>query len=133
MLNTIEVVHAINAVHHRWDLFGLLDDRSELHGKEILGFPVLGSVDTASQYDDSDFVVSTGTEYDYFSRKHIVQRLGLPSQRFHPSPAECSSLLPSPHILLPALVRLPRPPPKLLPSQFMSSLVSSMASKGTMW
>jgi sugar O-acyltransferase (sialic acid O-acetyltransferase NeuD family) len=79
---TIEVVHAINAVDPRWDLLGLLDDRSELHGTEVLGLPVLGSVDTASQYDDSHFVVTTGTEYDYFSRKHIVQRLGLPSDRY---------------------------------------------------
>jgi sugar O-acyltransferase (sialic acid O-acetyltransferase NeuD family) len=79
---TIEVVHAINAVDHRWDLIGLLDDRSELHGNEILGLPVIGSVDTATQYDESDFVVSTGTEYDYFSRKHIVQRLGLAPHRY---------------------------------------------------
>jgi sugar O-acyltransferase (sialic acid O-acetyltransferase NeuD family) len=79
---TIEIVHAINAVHHRWDLVGVLDDRAELYGNEIGGLPVIGSVDTATRYGDADFVICTGSQYDYFSRKRIVRRLGLPPQRY---------------------------------------------------
>jgi sugar O-acyltransferase (sialic acid O-acetyltransferase NeuD family) len=79
---TIEIVHAINAVHHRWDLVGLLDDRAELHGSEIAGLPVIGSVDVATRYDDADFVICIGGAFSYFARKQIVRRLGLPLHRY---------------------------------------------------
>jgi sugar O-acyltransferase (sialic acid O-acetyltransferase NeuD family) len=79
---TIEIVHAINATEHRWDLVGLLDDRPDLEGTEVLGLPVIGSIDTAIRCDDTDFVISTGSQHDYFSRKRIVRRLGLPPDRY---------------------------------------------------
>ena len=88
---TAEVVRAVNAASPTWDLLGFLDDDPALHGKEVDGIPVLGPIDDAQSFGGGRFVVCTGHPGNYFSRKRIVQRLGLPAVRYativHPTAA----------------------------------------------
>lgn len=88
---TAEVVRAVNAASPTWDLLGFLDDDQALHGTEIDGVPVLGPIDEAQLFGGARFVVCTGHPGNYFSRKRIVERLGLPAARYativHPTAA----------------------------------------------
>ncbi len=92
---TVEVVRALNAGGELYRLVGLVDDAPALHGLHLLGVPVLGPVESVLDYPDTRLVITTGHPGDYFSRKRIVDRLGLPDDRFeslvHPSAVVPSS------------------------------------------
>jgi sugar O-acyltransferase (sialic acid O-acetyltransferase NeuD family) len=92
---TAEVVRAVNAESPTWNLLGFLDDDPALHGTEIDGVPVLGSIDDVHSFEDARLVVCTGHPGNYFSRKRIVERLGLPAARYatvvHPTAALAST------------------------------------------
>ena len=79
---TVEVVRAVNADRPTWDLLGFLDDDPALHGTEIDGVPVLGRIDDVKRFGAAEVVVCTGHPGNYFSRKRIVERLGLPPTRY---------------------------------------------------
>ena len=80
---TVEAVRAINAERRTWDLLGFLDDDPTLHGTEIDGVPVLGPIDDArTRFESAQLVVCTGHPGNYFSRRSIVERLGLPPGRY---------------------------------------------------
>ena len=80
---TVEAVRAVNAERPTWDLLGFLDDDPALHGTEIDGVPVLGTIDEArTRFEAARLVVCTGHPGNYFSRKRIVERLGLPAIRY---------------------------------------------------
>ena len=88
---TVEVVRAVNAERSTWDLLGFLDDDPALLGTEIDGAMVVGAIDDARSFRSARFVVCTGHPGNYFTRKKIVQRLGLPAARYativHPTAA----------------------------------------------
>lgn len=88
---TAEAVYAINEVQPTWDLLGFVDDSPELSGERVDGLPVLGPVSVLGSMPDASVVVCTGHPGNYFSRKAIVRRLGLPAERFptlvHPAAA----------------------------------------------
>ena len=94
---TAELVTAINQQRPSWDLLGFLDDDPELRGSAVAGVPVVGSVDAAAEHADAQVVVATASPADYFSRKRLVRRLGVPADRFatlvHPTavlPPSCT-------------------------------------------
>jgi len=86
---TVEAVRALNAVSARWRLAGYLDDDPARHGTMIEGIPVLGGIEKLGDMPDASVVVCTGRPGNYRSRPAIVERLGLPSERYatiiHPS------------------------------------------------
>lgn len=88
---TVEVVRALNAAGARWRLAGYLDDDPARHGTVIDGVPVLGGTGELASMPDVSVVVSTGRPGNYVSRPQIVERLGLPPERYativHPSAA----------------------------------------------
>jgi sugar O-acyltransferase (sialic acid O-acetyltransferase NeuD family) len=65
-----------------YELLGHLDDDPALHGRCIDGVPVLGPVDRIHDYPNALVVVATGRPTDYRSRYRLVNRLGLPKDRF---------------------------------------------------
>ena len=79
---TAEVVHAVNERRPTWDLCGFVDDDPDLTGTCVDGLPVLGPVDLVHRLPDARVVVCTGHPGNYFSRRRIVERLGLPEDRF---------------------------------------------------
>jgi sugar O-acyltransferase (sialic acid O-acetyltransferase NeuD family) len=80
---TVEAVRAVNAERPTWDLLGFLDDDPALHGTQVDGVPVLGAIDDVrTRFRSAKLVVCTGHPGNYFSRKRIVNRLGLPGSRY---------------------------------------------------
>jgi sugar O-acyltransferase (sialic acid O-acetyltransferase NeuD family) len=93
---TAEAVRALNATGERWRLAGYLDDEPAHHGTVIDGVPVLGAIDELDNMPDVSVVVCTGRPDNYVSRPGIVERLGLPPERYatiiHPSASvSCTS------------------------------------------
>ena len=86
---TVEAVRALNAAGARWRLAGYLDDEPARHGTVIDGVPVLGGTEQLDGMPDVSVVVCTGRPDNYLSRPRIVDKLGLPPERFatiiHPS------------------------------------------------
>jgi sugar O-acyltransferase (sialic acid O-acetyltransferase NeuD family) len=101
---TVEVVRAVNAERSTWDLLGFLDDDPALLGTEIDGAMVVGAIDDAPSFRSARFVVCTGHPGNYFTRKKIVQRLGLPAARYativHPTAALSTTTLLGPGSVL---------------------------------
>jgi sugar O-acyltransferase (sialic acid O-acetyltransferase NeuD family) len=79
---TAEAVAAINDRSPAFELLGFLDDGPGLAGAEVDGVPVLGPMSAVGRYPDAMVVVTTGSPGNYFSRKRIVERLGLAADRY---------------------------------------------------
>jgi sugar O-acyltransferase (sialic acid O-acetyltransferase NeuD family) len=86
---TVEAIRAMDAEDASWHLLGYLDDNPKLHGECVDGTPVLGGIAEIKNLPDALFVVCTGRPNNYASRPKIVDRLGLPAERYativHPS------------------------------------------------
>jgi sugar O-acyltransferase (sialic acid O-acetyltransferase NeuD family) len=76
---TAELVRAINATAPTWELLGFLDDDPDRRGASVSGTTVIGSLD---ELPDALVVVCTGHPGDFESKRRIVQRLGLPAERY---------------------------------------------------
>lgn len=79
---TIELVRAINRDAPTWELVGLLDDDPELHGRELLGVPVLGPCAAVEEYRETFVAACVASPQDPFRRLRLVARLGLPLERY---------------------------------------------------
>jgi sugar O-acyltransferase (sialic acid O-acetyltransferase NeuD family) len=64
-----------------WRVIGFVDDNPELHGTVRSGHPILGGVDLATGMDAA-VVVCVGNPRNYTARRQIVERLGLPADRY---------------------------------------------------
>ncbi|MDG4764277.1 NeuD/PglB/VioB family sugar acetyltransferase [Solwaraspora sp. WMMD406] len=86
---TAAAVAAINAVSPTWRLRGFLDDDPALHGTRRVDVPVIGGTDLVGELADAAVVVCVGNPRNYRSRQRLVERFGLPPQRYativHPS------------------------------------------------
>ncbi len=67
------LVERINAEEPTWNLLGFLDDNSELAGKKIDDYNVLGTSEAASDYPDTWYVCAIGSSK---IRKNVVEKLG---------------------------------------------------------
>ena len=79
---TVELVRAVNAVAPRWDLLGVVDDDPRLADATVAGLPVVGPVDEVVGRADTAVVVCVGNPSNFVSRARLVERLGLPSDRY---------------------------------------------------
>jgi sugar O-acyltransferase (sialic acid O-acetyltransferase NeuD family) len=69
-------------VDGRWQVVGFLDDDPELHGRRFGGIPVLGGLGIVARHPNARVVVCTGNPRNWWSRRHLVDRLALPDERF---------------------------------------------------
>lgn len=87
----LSAVTAANSVSPRWNVLGFCDDNPAMHGADLDGRPVLGPVDLVHDHPDAAVVVCTASARNHASRKRVVERLGLPAERYatvvHPSAA----------------------------------------------
>ncbi len=87
---TAAAVAAMNAIEPTYALRGYLDDAAR-PGDVVDGVPVLGPVERGplDELPDAHVVVCTGSAADRFGRWRLVDRLGLPTERYgtvvHPS------------------------------------------------
>lgn len=65
-----------------WRVLGFADDDPALHGTVRSGQPVLGDIDGVISRTTAAVVVCVGNPRDYRARKRIVERLGLPEERY---------------------------------------------------
>ncbi len=76
------------AAHAGWRVLGFTDDDPALNGTQRSGLPILGPVDGVRDMDAA-VVVCVGNPRAYTARRRIVERLGLPVERYatvvHPS------------------------------------------------
>lgn len=79
---TVELVRAVNREAPTWELLGLLDDDPELRGRKLLGAPVLGPCEAAAEYPDAVFAACVANPEDPLRRLRLVERLGLPEERY---------------------------------------------------
>jgi sugar O-acyltransferase (sialic acid O-acetyltransferase NeuD family) len=77
-----EIIHDINRVEPRHRIIGLLDDAPALHGTSVDGVPVLGPLELARDYPDADLVFGIGSHLTRLVRHKIIERLGIPDERF---------------------------------------------------
>src|SRR5437870_13191884 len=112
---TAQAVAAINDESPAFELLGFLDDGPGLAGADVDGVPVLGPMSDVGRYPEAMVVVTTGSPRNYFSRKRIVERLGLPLERYatvvHPAASLARSVMVGPgSVLLAGVVAsVPRP------------------------
>ena len=69
---TAWLVERINNVSPTWNLLGFIDDNDDLKGKEINGYPVLGTTSDMQNYDNAYFSCAIGSSS---VRKRIVERI----------------------------------------------------------
>ncbi|HWS31464.1 MAG TPA: acetyltransferase [Actinoplanes sp.] len=71
-----------------WRVLGFADDDPALIGTQRSGLPILGPVESVRDLDAA-VVVCVGNPRNYLARRRIVERLGLPVERYatvlHPS------------------------------------------------
>jgi len=79
---TAAAVAAVNAAAPTWRLLGYLDDDPALHGTRRVGVPVIGGTDLVAELTDAAVLVCVGNPRNYRSRRRLVERFGLPPQRY---------------------------------------------------
>ncbi len=77
-----EIIHDINRVETRHRIVGLLDDDPSRHGTEVDGVPVLGPLEAALDHPEADLVFGIGSHPTRLVRHRIIERLGIPDERF---------------------------------------------------
>ncbi len=77
-----EIVRDINHVEPTYEIAGILDDNSSLHGSSVEGFPVLGPLEQVHQHEDATFVLCIGAYRTRLIRYQVLQRLNLSKERF---------------------------------------------------
>ncbi|MBN2536776.1 acetyltransferase [candidate division WOR-3 bacterium] len=66
------LVEEINDDRRRFNLLGFLDDNAERVGREYIGYPVLGALDTAARYPRAGFISGVG---DPRARRLTVEKV----------------------------------------------------------
>ena len=66
------LVERINAVNGTWNLLGFIDDNSEIQGKSINGYPVIGTTNVVSDYMQAYFVCAVGASK---TRENIITKI----------------------------------------------------------
>lgn len=77
-----EVLAAVRAATDGRTVLGYLDDNPALHGRHLQGLPVLGPLDAVAEHPDADVVICIASPKDPSRRRRVVERLGLPSERY---------------------------------------------------
>lgn len=84
-----EIVRDINSKKMLYKIIGILDDNTSLHGLKLEGVPVLGPLKMAHDYQDALFVHAIGSYRTRIIRYEIINRIGIPDERYatliHPS------------------------------------------------
>lgn len=81
-LEISEIVRRINLRKNCYEIIGILDDNTELFGIKIAGVPVIGDLSRANDFSQAKFVFAIGSHKTRLSRLSLVEKTGLPEERF---------------------------------------------------
>ena len=150
---TLELVNALNRVEPTWHVVGMLDDDPATHGRDVLGFAVVGPSAAVHDHPDALVAACVASPDDPMRRLALVARLDLPAERYatlvHPTAvvptsasigpgsvvhagitATCAPSAPAPMYAPRSMVTPPATltrAPKVTPSPTTSSCVSTTA------
>jgi sugar O-acyltransferase (sialic acid O-acetyltransferase NeuD family) len=79
---TLELVHAINAVAPTWRVLGLLDDDPAMHGRKIHDATVIGPSEAVHDHPEALVTACVASPGNPTGRLALATRLGLGSERF---------------------------------------------------
>lgn len=85
--NCIDILETIIAINQAsdsplYECVAFLDDDQSLWGKNLHGVAIRGPLEKASEFDDSLFVNGIGSPSNFWRKKEIIARAGIPSGRF---------------------------------------------------
>jgi sugar O-acyltransferase (sialic acid O-acetyltransferase NeuD family) len=72
----------INDEGPTYECLGFLDDDTAKHGTEICGYPVLGPLSSAAEYDGVAFANCLGSPRSFLRREQCVRELGINDESF---------------------------------------------------
>lgn len=76
------IINEINKKSMKYEVLGILDDNTSLHGTHIEGIPVLGSLLDANKYSEVSFVFAIGSYKTRLIRPKIISKLNISEDRF---------------------------------------------------
>ncbi len=83
------LIRDINREKETYDVVAIVDDNSALHGHQLEGVSVIGSLECVHQYPNAKFVFGIGSFRNRIVRYEILKRLNVADDRFvtliHPS------------------------------------------------
>jgi sugar O-acyltransferase (sialic acid O-acetyltransferase NeuD family) len=79
---TLELVRAVNRIEPTWHVLGVLDDDPSLHGETIHGVPVIGPCEAVHDHPEAQVTACVASPNDPLRRRRLVERLGLPRDRY---------------------------------------------------
>lgn len=71
----IDIALAMNKIEKQWNILGFLDDNKDLIGKEVYGYPVLGSIPQSEKFQNAFFASSIGDAYKTNLRKIVREKV----------------------------------------------------------
>jgi sugar O-acyltransferase (sialic acid O-acetyltransferase NeuD family) len=85
--NCIDILDTINAINvllpePRYQCIGFLDDDDKKWGTVIHDVPVLGGLDSVSQYKDAFLINGIASPSSFWIRKEIADRIAVSTERF---------------------------------------------------
>jgi sugar O-acyltransferase (sialic acid O-acetyltransferase NeuD family) len=84
-----DAIEEINKGGKQWNLRGFLDDNEDKQGRDINGYPVLGKIEDAQDFEDCLLVLAVGNSKNYYIRKEVFKKLGIDHKKYarivHPS------------------------------------------------
>ena len=92
--NCIDIIDTINEINEKngkiiYECIGFLDDNQECWGKTHYGVKILGSLNTASNYNNCFFINGIGSSSNFWKKKDIISKTQIPLEKFttiiHPS------------------------------------------------
>lgn len=107
---TLELVRAANRQAPAWELRGILDDDPARHGETVHGVPIIGASGAVHEHPDAQVVTCVASPDDPLRRLRLVERLGLPAERYatlvHPTAVVAGTATIGPGSVLHALTVL---------------------------
>jgi sugar O-acyltransferase (sialic acid O-acetyltransferase NeuD family) len=79
---TLELIRAANRLRSAWEVLGFLDDDPARHGETLLGVPVIGPSEAVHAHPEAQVVACVASPTDPPRRLRLVERLGLPDERY---------------------------------------------------
>ncbi|MBN2293918.1 MAG: hypothetical protein JXM70_15940 [Pirellulales bacterium] len=77
-----EIVRDINRIEPTYSIRAILDDNPDLHGTMVEGTPVVGPLEECRRFPDARIVMGIGSYKTRMVRHAIIERLGLPEDRY---------------------------------------------------
>lgn len=82
ILEAVEEINRTSATGPLYELRGVLDDLPQNRGKQVLGYPVLGTLSDAHKFADCKFINGIGSTESYKKKPDVIARAGIPRERY---------------------------------------------------